>query len=166
MVRYWLLVIFIGLGFESALACSPARSAPSDFLSQSGIVVVKGYFLPHDSSNLAKFKVIQSSDSKYTSQKVYPVYQYGPFGNQCESFSTGVSPPKDQHTGENNIRYLLLINTDANNDRLVTPIFYGHGLFVDSQKSIVSNHNEYTSLSDFESYIFGGGKTLPVWENH
>ena len=83
----------------------------------------------------------------------------------------GASPLKDQQTGENNIRYLLLMNAlltdaDTNNDRLVTPIFHEQGLFVDPQKGTVSDYREYTSLADFENYIFGGGKTLPVWKKH
>lgn len=146
--------------------CSPIRPMASKLILKKGeISFVKGYFLPHDGTNvhLAKFKVLQSSNSGYTAGLVYPVYEYGPFGSECEIYEIGSSPLEKEFCGSNNLRYLLVYSNLGDSNRLVSPIFHSEGLIVDELEDKISDpYHERTSLSSFEDFIKGTGG-VPKW---
>ncbi|MBQ4819286.1 hypothetical protein [Aquimarina sp. MMG016] len=154
ILTIYILVLFSSYVINADYYCSPRRM-PLSKIKISNYNLIKGYFIPHDRSNvhLAKFFVLSSSDSLYCDNQAYPVYQYGPFGSKCEKYEMGQSPLPDINCGSDKTRYLIVYKNRGDGERIVTPIFYGKGLEIDINGDMIRDYYEYTSLCEFENYF-------------
>lgn len=105
--------------------CSPVQIPFNELLDKFNTdynSAVEGYFVSENT-----FKVTYSYDSAIKTEKIYNVFEYGPFGSSCEMYEIGSSAePKIQ--GIKNSRLLILNKSRSKNGKLVTPIFHGEGV--------------------------------------
>lgn len=120
-----ILVLAIGIGSKIA-ACSPVR-VPFDvyanaFTPQGAYYAVEGYY-----TDKANFMVTYTSDSIVSVGKILPVFEYGPFGSQCENYVMPANVDENQ-IGKDKLRILILYKDQTTADKLVTPIFQTEGV--------------------------------------
>jgi len=105
--------------------CSPVQIPFNELLDKFNPEynsAVEGYFVSDNT-----FKVTYSYDSAIKTEKIYNVFEYGPFGSLCEMYEMG-SSADSKIQGVKNPRLLILNKSRSNAGKLVTPIFYGEGV--------------------------------------
>lgn len=140
-------IIFILMGTDSAKACSPVHTPFNQLLDNFDPTLntaVEGYFISPNT-----FKVTKSYNPAIKVGSENKVFEYGPFGIQCEMYEmeSRIDP---KLTGAKNTRILFLYKNRSKKGKLVTPIFHGEGVAVHSSKTVTFYH--YVS-SDKEHYF-------------
>lgn len=135
----FILLLAIGIGVKVA-ACSPVRVPfnvyANAFTPQGSYYAVEGYYT--DKTN---FMVTYTSDSIIAVGKTFPVFEYGPFGNQCEIYAMPASIDESQ-IGKDKLRVLILYKDQTTGDKLVTPIFQSEGAGVLDDKALLIEYKD------------------------
>lgn len=139
-------IIFILTGTDFAKACSPVHTPFNQLLDNFDSTLntaVEGYFITQNT-----FKVTKSYNPAIKVGSENKVFEYGPFGSQCEMYEmeSGIDP---RFIGAKNSRILFLNKNRSKNGKLVTPIFHGEGVSITNLNTVTFDH--YVS-SDKEPY--------------
>lgn len=145
-------------------ACSPRNLTIEELIGEYNrgyLSVVEGYFVPNGKGIFtSKFVVTGTSDSFIKIGQEYQVYEYGPFGSQCEMYEMENSID-NKEAGKNKPRLLFIYKNRSKNNKLVTPIFWGKGAKInsstlsvvqskyDNQKKNYIPYQYSTSLNEF-----------------
>lgn len=168
----FILVFMIGLGTK-ALACSPERIPfdvyANNFTPDGAYYAVEGYYI--DSST---FMVTYASDSIIKVGKALPVYEYGPFGDNCE-IESKIANISIGETGKDKLRVLILFKNETSEAKLVTPIFQSEGIslkeemaeMIDPQSEFADGSVQAVKRSvpkeSLYQRLFNGNKVALVW---
>ncbi|UFH31359.1 hypothetical protein LNP04_15505 [Chryseobacterium sp. C-71] len=130
-------IIFILMGTDSAKACSPVHTPFNQLLDNFDPTLntaVEGYFISPNT-----FKVTKSYNPAIKVGSENKVFEYGPFGSQCEMYEmeSGIDP---RFIGAKNSRILFSNKDRSKNGKLVTPIFHGEGVAINGSKTVTFNH--------------------------
>ena len=130
-------IIFILTGTNSAKACSPVRTPFNQLLDNFDPTLntaVEGYFISPNT-----FKVTKSYHPAIKIGSENKVFEYGPFGSQCEIYEmeSRIDP---KLTGAKNSRIFFLNKDRSKNGKLVAPIFHGEGVSINDSKTVTFNH--------------------------
>ena len=97
------------------LTCSPGPVLHTNTPFEYSQHVVKGFYV-----SSGQFYIIESFDSRYDSGRVYPVTEYGPFGEACNSYELAGGYSDDYDMA--NIRYLKLAHHVGGDRKLTTSL--------------------------------------------
>lgn len=149
-------IIFLGLiccFFSTTLEtnantyCSPIKTPFKDLLEDyntGGYIIVEGYFQKDPENHYTStFNVTRSSDTSIKINQAYDVFEYGPFGSECEMYEMEANLDPEQ-TGKKNPRLLVLYKTMSENGKLVTPIFWEAGVNTSKNKIVIKEYEEYS----------------------
>jgi len=131
------VIIFFLMGADSAKACDPVHAPFNELLDDfnpSLNTAVEGYFI---SSNT--FKVTYSYDPAIKIGSEKKVFEYGPFGSQCEVHEMESSVDAGLIVSKSG-RLLFLYKDRSKGEKLVTPIFHGNGVSISSSAVTFDHH--------------------------
>lgn len=169
----FILIAMIGVGTKALAACNPERVPfyvyASDFTPDGAYYAVEGYYIDNTT-----FMVTHASDSIIKVGKALPVYEYGPFGDNCE---IGTMPANidASEIGKDKLRILILFKNETSEAKLVTPIFQSEGVSLkeemaemidpqsESEDGIVQSVKKSIPKSDLYQRLFNGDKVALVW---
>lgn len=147
LILFIVVVNFFGTGYTKF--CDPVRTPFNEILNRFDPqfnTAVEGYFI---SENI--FKVTYSYSPSIEAGSEQQVFEYGPFGNRCESFEMANSVNKDL-IGAKNSRLLLLYKDRSRNGKLVTPIFHGIGAAIANRKTVMFYNYVYNDKTGNSQY--------------
>lgn len=146
-----IVLILISFSFFGAVPknefCSPVLTPFNELLNTYNpkqYIIVEGYFIPTSGSHYtSKLRVTRSSNKSIKTGKEYDVFEYGPFGSECEMYEmkSNISP---ELTGNRNSRLLILYKDKSVDGKLVTPIFWEEGVSA-SNNTILTKKYDYKS---------------------
>lgn len=145
------MLFFFGTAFETK-ACSPVHKPFKKLIEQYNTdyyIAVEGYFMPSTVSEYAtKIMITRSSDSSIKVGQGYEIFEYGPFGTNCEIRE--IKAHIDSALiGEMNTRILIAYKNRSINGKLVTPAFWKAGIDASKDKieSQEFDHNSRQYIS-------------------
>lgn len=155
-MKHLLLTLFIVIlnfaGKSNTIFCDPVRIPFNEILSKFDPqfkTAVEGYFISENT-----FKVTYSYSPSIEIGSEQKVFEYGPFGNLCESFEIENNVEKNLF-GVKNTRLLVLYKNRSKDGKLVTPIFHGMGASIVKQKTVTFLQYTYNEkIHDSQYYRF------------
>ena len=129
-------------------ACSPVHTPFRELLNNYNsklYMAVEGYY-----SSATKFMVTSSTHSLIKVEQEYDVFEFGPFGNNCESYELPSNKP--DLVGERKQRLLIVYKDRSVNGKLVTPIFWKGGVDVSKNKIVSEEYKSDYGSTKYFSY--------------
>ncbi|MEZ4859014.1 MAG: hypothetical protein R2781_09410 [Flavobacteriaceae bacterium] len=145
------LLFILGTSFKSNV-CSPVLTPFKEWLSnynEREYSIVEGYFLAtKGSQKTSEFKVVKTSNTEIKIGAIYRVFEYGPFGDNCELFELGASIDTAM-AGPHRPRLLFLYKKRSVQGKLVTPIFWDAGIQALHNKLVTKEYNHKSQKYDY-----------------
>lgn len=169
----FILIVLIGVGTKASATCNPERVPfnvyASNFTPDGAYYAVEGYYIDNTT-----FMVTHASDSIIKVGKAFPVYEYGPFGENCE-IETKAANIDVSEIGKDKVRVLILFKNETSEEKLVTPIFQSEGVSLkeemaemidpqfESEDGSVQSVKRSVPKESLYQRLFNGDKVALVW---